>query len=80
MDVFLVERYATGLTPASLRAAGARMCAAGVTYLGSVLVPGDEGALCLFRAPSRAAVEEAAVREGTPFERVVLAELVEVAG
>jgi Protein of unknown function (DUF4242) len=76
MEVFLVERYAAGLTAESLRAAGGRMSAGGVTYLGSVLIPGDEGSLCLFRAPSLAAVEDAAVREGTPFERVVAAALV----
>lgn len=75
--MYVVERYATGLTPASLRATGLRMaCPGRVAYLGSVLVPSDEGSLCLFSAESRAAVEEAAEREGTPFERVVEAELV----
>ncbi|MBM7788255.1 nickel-binding protein [Tenggerimyces flavus] len=77
MDVYLVERYATGLTPASLRAAGSRVAAAcSGTYLGSVLVRGDEGALCLFRAPSLTAVEQAARQEGTLYERVVAVELV----
>jgi hypothetical protein len=77
VDVYVVERYATGLTPSSLRAAGARMsCAGRIAYLGSVLVPADEGSLCLFRARSLADVEEAAAREGTSFERVVAAELV----
>lgn len=77
MDVYLVERYATGLTPASLRAAGTRVAAAcSGSYLGSVLVPGDEGALCLFRASSLAAVEDAARQDGMPYERVVAVDLV----
>jgi Protein of unknown function (DUF4242) len=78
VDVYVVERYATGLTPDVLCAAAERMARAadGVIYVGSVFIPSDEGSLCLFLADSPAACREAAEEEGTPFERIVSAELV----
>jgi Protein of unknown function (DUF4242) len=40
-------------------------------YVGSLLFPDDELALCLFDAPSRAAVRHATERAAIPCERVM---------
>ena len=40
-------------------------------YLGSLLFPSDRLVLCLFDAPSRAAVKHASERAGIPCERVM---------
>ncbi len=42
-----------------------------VGYLGSILFPDDELVLCLFDAPSSAAVRRVAERAGIPCERVM---------
>lgn len=40
-------------------------------YRGAVLFPEDDLVLCLFDAPSRAAVKETAERAGVPCERII---------
>jgi hypothetical protein len=40
-------------------------------FRGALSLPGDELVLCLFDAPSRAAVKEACERAGWPCERVI---------
>jgi hypothetical protein len=42
----------------------------GVTFLGSLLMPGDEVLLCLFSGP-QADVREVSERAGLPFERIL---------
>jgi hypothetical protein len=44
-----------------------------VCYLGSILFPDEELILCLFDAPSRAAVKQASEQAGLPCERVMKA-------
>jgi hypothetical protein len=41
------------------------------TYVGSLLFPGDDLALCLFEAVSRAAVKRVSEQAGIPCERVM---------
>ncbi len=77
-QTFLVERYAADLSVDQLLLAGrsaeeaASMLAPGARtrYLGSVLLPSDEMALCLFEGTSEAVVRAAV--EGAPlaFERI----------
>jgi hypothetical protein len=40
-------------------------------YIGSILVPGDEIALCLFEAPSKATASQLEQQAGIPSERVL---------
>jgi hypothetical protein len=76
---FLIERYAGAVTAAQLAAAGrdaerwARQADPSSTlrYLGSILVPGDEMALCLFEGESRELVRNAIEGAILPFERMV---------
>jgi hypothetical protein len=42
----------------------------GVSFLGSLLMPGDEVLLCLFRGP-QADVRAVSERAGLPFERIL---------
>ena len=44
---------------------------ASTRYVGSILVPADEIALCLFEAPSIDAATELNERAAIPFERIV---------
>jgi len=77
-QTFLVERYAADLSVDQLLLAGRRaeeaasILAPGARtrYLGSVLLPSDEMALCLFEGTSEAVVRAAV--EGAPlaFERI----------
>jgi hypothetical protein len=77
---FLVEHYWPGVTESgfsaaaeSLRTASEAIAAAGGTlrYLHSTLVPEDEAAFCVFRASSRALVEQAYARAGVRYERIL---------
>jgi hypothetical protein len=43
----------------------------GIAYLGSIMFPDDELVLCLFDAPSHAAVRQASEQAGIPCERVM---------
>lgn len=75
-QTFLVEHYRPGLTVEQFRDAADTMRAAAdaseqVRFLHSTLVPEDETAFCVFRAPSMAVVEEAYRGAGVPFERIV---------
>jgi hypothetical protein len=40
-------------------------------YIGSILIPGDEIALCLFEAPSKATASRLEHQAGIPSERVL---------
>jgi uncharacterized protein DUF4242 len=77
---YVVERYVPGMTASELRRhifragqAAAALSEEGtpVRHLSSLIVPGDESCYCHFEAVSPEAVEEANVRAGAPFARVV---------
>jgi len=76
---FLVERYSGVLTAPQLAAAGrdAELWAreadpsSNTRYLGSILVPGDEMALCLFEGDSADLVRRAVEGTTLSFERIV---------
>jgi hypothetical protein len=63
----------TELEQATARASGARSIASasGVNYLGSLLFSNDDLVLCLYQAPSPAAVKHASEQAGIPCERVM---------
>ena len=84
MPVYLVERYAAGIdaddlgerlgaATAALRAEGAD-----VAWLLSIVLPAEEGCLCLFEASSAAEVVRANRRAAASYDRLV--ETVELAG
>lgn len=76
---FLIERYAGVLSAAQLATAGrdaerwARKVnpTSNTRYLGSILIPGDEMALCLFDGESAELVRGAVESASLPFERIV---------
>ena len=79
VSAFVAEAYWPGVTAEKLRRLARRvrqiasdMSRRGtpVTFLGSILMPRDEIAFCLFRAVSSASVEELNVRAGRPFARI----------
>jgi hypothetical protein len=79
MQLFLVERYLPGADravldslQARLRTAVASMQRGGsdVAWLQSIVVPGDDTCLCLFRASGRALVVEANARATADWERI----------
>lgn len=78
---FLVERYAANLTVDRLRLAGRRaeeaapLLAPGARtrYLGSILLPSDEMALCLFEGTSEEVVRGALERAALAFDRITRA-------
>ena len=81
-NTFLVEHYRPGIGVEAFSEAAQRMCgvaeemdtaASPIRFLHSTLVPEDETAFCVFRAPSQAIVEEAYQRAGVPFDRIVSA-------
>ena len=71
----MAECFWPGVTEQQLAFAGdrARRAADGVHahYLGSILVPTDEIALCLFEAASLDAASDLNRRAGIPFERIL---------
>ncbi len=74
--VYAAKCYWPGVNERQLERAAARATAAShaqtaVTYLGSILFQDDELVLCLFDAPSRAAVKQTSERAGIPCERVM---------
>jgi len=84
MPVYLVERYAAGLgaddlgerlgaATAALRAEGAE-----IAWLLSIVLPSEDGCLCLFEASSTTEVVRANERAAAPYDRLV--EAVELAG
>jgi len=77
---FLVERYLPGVSGAELQAVLDRIAAAapamasdGVTWLRSVLVPGDEACVCTYEARDVGHVDAANRRAGLPIDRIVAA-------
>jgi hypothetical protein len=77
---FMAECFWPGVTEEKLADAGERIrLAARATvshgrasrYIGSILVPADEIALCLFEAPSDAVALELNERAAIPSERVL---------
>jgi hypothetical protein len=74
MGGFIVERYWPGVTEADVRQAAARVRAsagAGVRYLGSILMTGDEVVLFRFDAPGAPQVAASAERAGLRCDRLV---------
>jgi hypothetical protein len=80
MTAFMAECFWPGVTEEKVAEAGERMrrAALGLTkrgrashYIGSILVPVDEIALCLFAAPSAAAAAELNETAAIPFERIL---------
>ena len=74
-----------GVTEDDLRHAAARAGEAvdprdRVVFRGVLYLPGDELALCLFDADSRAAAKQASVRAGMPCERVIESVWLDAAG
>lgn len=77
MPRFLVEVYAPKSSRLTELAAAARAAAkgpdGGIWYVDSILVPEDETCFHVFEGPRAAAIAEAAVAAGLPFQRVVKA-------
>jgi len=74
MGGFIVERYWPGVTEADVRAVNLALRggpATDATYLGCVLVPGDEVVLFQFDAASAGAVEASGARAGLRCDRVI---------
>ena len=80
MLTFMAECFWPGVTVEKLTDVGERIRhaarAIGPTaragrYIGSILVPGDEIALCLFEAPSKATASLLEQQAGIPCERVL---------
>jgi Protein of unknown function (DUF4242) len=76
--LYAAKCYWPGVTETTLQQvaaraapADARPCRNRVAYLGSLLFCDDELVLCLFEAPSRAAVINASERLGIPCERLM---------
>ena len=76
--LYAAKCYWPGVTPADLKQVAGRATRAGldtgtgpVSYLGSLLFPGDDLVLCLLCGPSRAAVIAASNRLGIPCERLM---------
>ncbi len=73
---YVAECFWSGVTEGDLDELEARAKATagesdGVSYLGSMLMPGDEVVFCFFDGTSREAVQAVAERARIPFERIV---------
>jgi hypothetical protein len=72
---YLVESYSGGsaiaVADARERARRTAELGDGVRYVRTTFLPGDETIMHLFEAPSAAALEQASLRSGLQFERVV---------
>jgi hypothetical protein len=80
VTVFMAECFWPGVTEQSVGDAGERLRRAARAlagqgrashYIGSILVPADEIALCLFEAPSHAAASELNEVAAIPSERIL---------
>jgi Protein of unknown function (DUF4242) len=75
--LYAAKCYWPGVTAGQLEEAGTqarrvvRARRGRVAFLGSILFPADELVLCLFDAPSQAAVKQASEEVGIPCERVM---------
>lgn len=77
MSIYLVERFARSLSPAGLASEGRAISeSTHARHLGSLLVRGDEGALCAYEAPSLEELEGAMRRRCLPHSRIVVATFV----
>ena len=79
-SIYLVEHYLPGTTAELFRETAERVRAAAETmarngtpirYVRSIMVPGDEAAICVFDAPSTVAIELLSARAGVRFDRIV---------
>ena len=74
MPSYLVESYVASsgaVDDARERARRTADLGAGVRYVRTTFLPGDETVLHLFEAPSLAVLDEAGRRAALPFERIV---------
>jgi hypothetical protein len=73
--LYTAKCYWPGITADGFdRVASTRLAGPGsgsTVYRGAILFPEDDLVLCLFDAPSRAAVKETAERVGVPCERII---------
>lgn len=78
--LYAAKCYWPGVTANELEAVGtaarresrrARSGVSAIAYLGSIMFPADELVLCLFDAPSQAAVKHTSEQAGIPCERVM---------
>jgi hypothetical protein len=69
--LYAAKCYWPGVSEAGLKRAGEHMEDGDVSFLGSLLFPGDELVLCFFEAESGTAVKQASERMGFPCERVM---------
>ncbi len=77
MPVFLVERYLAERQAADLTDRIRRVTEGGdVTWLASIVLPGEDACLCLFEAGSEAEVVAVNRQAGAELDRVVQALLV----
>jgi hypothetical protein len=77
VDGYLVERYWAGVSRAEVRDACQRFAATdgpSTTFLGAVVVPGDETVFFQFTAVSGAAVSAACASAGVRCDRLVAAD------
>ena len=66
--LYTAKCFWPGVTEAEVTFAAAN---AGGGFRGVLFLPGDELALCLFQAPSRAAAKRASEDAGMPCERII---------
>lgn len=75
VPTYLVESYGAGLddavAEARLRARRAAALGAGIRYLRTTFLPGDETLLHVFEATSREELQRAARRAALAYERIV---------
>lgn len=79
MSLYVVERYLVGWTDGEIREMVARaatvapsMTAAGVRYVSSLVIPGDEMCLALYEGPDEATVRAVNIEHDLPTGRVLL--------
>ena len=71
MPSYLVESYAAGSVVDDQRERRAAELGAGVRYVRTTFLPGDETVLHVFEASSAEALREAARAAALPYERIV---------
>lgn len=73
MPSYLVESYAGGSLVVDQRERARQVAdpAAGIRYVRTTFLPGDETALHVFEAPSLAALRDAAGQAALPYERII---------
>jgi hypothetical protein len=74
MSLYLVERYTPSLAADQVASAVGRLSTAapaGATHLWTVLIPGEDTCLSLFRAASTEAVAELNAQAGFAYTRII---------